>query len=77
VDAVLLRPEVTQVVYGHTALLQSAAAGPRTRTVTLPVAAKVTILGYDGRGTLVDQRTVTGTTVPARVAAGGFTVLRW
>ena len=31
VDAVLLRPEVTQVVYGHAALLQSAAAGPRTR----------------------------------------------
>jgi hypothetical protein len=77
VDAVLLRPEVTQVVYGNTALLQSAAAGPRTRTVALPAAAKVTVLSYDGRGTLVDQRTVSGATVPARVAAGGFTVLRW
>jgi hypothetical protein len=77
VDAVLLRPEVTQVVYGNTALLQSAAAGPRTRTVTLPAAAKVSVLSYDGRGMLVDQRTVFGATVPARVAAGGFTVLRW
>jgi hypothetical protein len=77
VDAVLLRPEVTQVLYGNTALLQSAAAGPRTRTITLPAVARVTVLSYDGRGTLVDQRTVSGATVPARVAAGGFTVLRW
>jgi hypothetical protein len=77
VDALLLRPEVTQVVYGHAALLQSAAAGPRTRPVTLPSAARVTISSYDGRGRLVGRETVSGATVPARVAAGGFTLLRW
>ena len=77
VDAVLLRPEVTQVVYGHAAVLQSAATGPRTRPVTLPAAARVTILGYDGRGRLVDHDTASGATVRARVAAGGFTILRW
>jgi hypothetical protein len=77
VDAVLLRPEVTQVVYGHVALLQSAAAGPRTRPVTLPSAARVTMETYDGTGRLVARSTVAGPAVTARVVAGGFTVLRW
>jgi len=36
VDGVLLRPEVSQVVFGAAALLQSAATGPRTATVTVP-----------------------------------------
>jgi hypothetical protein len=77
VDALLLRPEVTQVVFDHVALLQSAATGQRTRPVTLPGTAKATILSYDGRGRLLARETVTGRTVDAPVAPGGFTVLRW
>jgi hypothetical protein len=77
VDAVLLRPEVSQAVYTRTALLQSAASGPRTRRVDLPAAGPVTVLAYDGAGRLVDRAVLTGPTVRARVAAGGFTLLRW
>jgi hypothetical protein len=77
VDALLLRPEVTQVVFDHTALLQSAATNTRTRTVTLPTTARATILSYDGRGHQLARKTVTGRVVNAPVAAGGFTVLRW
>lgn len=77
VDALLLRPEVSQVVFGHAALLQSAAGGPRTRTVTLPGTARATVSSYDGRGRLLARTTTTGPAVAAPVAAGGFTVLRW
>jgi hypothetical protein len=77
VDALLLRPEVTSVVYEHAAVLQSAAAGARTKAVTVPAGARVTVLSFDGRGALVDRATGTGPAVLARVAAGGFTLLRW
>ena len=77
VDAVLLRPEVSQVVYDHTAVLQSAAAGPRTRTVTVPSGVYVSVTTYDGRGRTVARATATGPTVPVRVVAGGFAVLSW
>ena len=77
VDAVLLRPEVSQVVFGHAALLQSAATGPRVRTVDVPTTGRVTALSYDGRGRLLDRAALTGPVVRAPVAAGGFTVLRW
>jgi hypothetical protein len=73
VDGLLLRPEVSQVVFGGAALLQSAAAGPRTATVTVP--GRVTVLRFDGRGRLLDRGTATGPTVTVRVAAGGFTVV--
>jgi hypothetical protein len=72
VDALLLRPEVSQVVFGRAALLQSAATGPRTVTVSLP--GRVTILSYDGRGHLLDRATRTGPAVTVPVAAGGFTL---
>jgi YD repeat-containing protein len=75
VDGLLLRPEVSQVVFGHAALLQSAAPGPRTRTVT--VTGTATALSYDGHGRLLNRSTLRGPTVRAPVAAGGFTVLRW
>jgi hypothetical protein len=77
VDALLLRPEVTQVVYEHAALLQSAAAGSRVRPVAVPAGARVTVSSYDGSGHLRGHATVTGPRVPARVVAGGFTLLRW
>lgn len=77
VDAVLLRPEVSQVVYTRAAVLQSAAPGPRTREVRVPDAARVTVLAYDGAGRLVDRATRTGPVVAARVVPGGFTLLRW
>jgi YD repeat-containing protein len=77
VDALLLRPEVTQVVFDHAALLQNAAAGPRVRPVEVPTAGHVTALTYDGRGHLLGRSTLTGPTVRALVAAGGYTVLRW
>ena len=77
VDALLLRPEVSQVVYGHTAVLQSAANGPRTRAVTVPAGAHVSVTAYDGRGRTVAHATATGPTVPVRVAAGGFALLSW
>ena len=77
VDALLLRPEVSQVVFDRAALLQSASTGPRTRAVAVPAAARVTALSYDGRGRLLHRSTLTGPTVRAPVAAGGFTVLRW
>jgi hypothetical protein len=73
VDGVLLRPEVSQVVFGAAALVQSAATGPRTATVTVP--GRVTVLSFDGRGRLLDRSTATGPTVRAPVAAGGFTVV--
>ncbi|TDV57576.1 hypothetical protein [Actinophytocola oryzae] len=76
VDALLLRPEVSQVVFDHTALPQSAAPGPRTRTITMTGAHRVTVLSYDGRGRLLNTSTRGGPTVTATVAAGGFTVLR-
>lgn len=75
VDTLLLRPEVSQVVFDGAALLQSAASGPRTRTVTLPSSARVTVLGYDGRGHLLNRTTRTGPTVPVTVAAGGFSLV--
>jgi len=75
VDAVLLRPEVSQVVYGHSALLQSAATGPRTRTVAVP--GRATVRSYDGTGREVGRTVATGPTVTVRVVAGGFTVLHW
>ncbi|HWM07473.1 MAG TPA: hypothetical protein VNP92_34505 [Actinophytocola sp.] len=77
VDAVLLRPEVSQVVYNGTALLQSAASGPRMRAVHLPEAGRVTVARYDGAGRLLDRSVVDGPEVGVRVAAGGFTLLRW
>jgi hypothetical protein len=77
VDAVLLRPEVSQVVYPRAALLQSAASGPRVRRVAVPDAGPVTVLGYDGTGRLVSRATRHGPAVAARVVTGGFTVLRW
>ena len=77
VDAVLLRPEVSQVVFGHAALLQSAATGQRVRPVDVPTTGRVMALSYDGRGRLLDRATLTGPVVRAPVAAGGFTVLRW
>jgi len=77
VDALLLRPEVTQVVYGHAALLQSAASGPRVRPVAVPAGARVTVLSYDGAGRPAGRTTATGPRVPAPVVAGGFTLLRW
>lgn len=77
VDAVLLRPEVSQVVFAAAALLQSAASGPRTREVDVPGASRVTVSSYDGTGRLVATATRTGPSVPALVVAGGFTVLRW
>lgn len=77
VDGLLLRPEVSQVVFTHAALLQNAATTGRTGTVILPGASRVTALRYDGRGHLLDQSTLTGPRVTAPVAAGGFTVLRW
>ncbi|HEV7650929.1 MAG TPA: hypothetical protein VGP26_22515 [Actinophytocola sp.] len=77
VDAVLLRPEVTQVVYGHAALLQSAAPGARVRLVEVPAGARVTVRSYDGAGRPAGATTATGPRVSARVVAGGFTVLRW
>jgi YD repeat-containing protein len=77
VDALLLRPEVSQVVFDRAALLQSASTGPRTRAVAVPAATRVTALSYDGRGRLLHRSTLTGPTVRAPVAAGGFTVLRW
>jgi hypothetical protein len=77
VDALLLRPEVSQVVYPHAALLQSAATGWRTRPVDIGNASRVSVHSYDGAGRLVDRATGAGPTVRARVAPGGFTVLRW
>ncbi|GAB1510431.1 hypothetical protein [Actinophytocola sp. KF-1] len=77
VDALLLRPEVSQVVFNRAALLQSAATGPRVRAVAVPTTGRVTALTYDGRGHLLNRATLTGPTVHAPVAAGGFTVLRW
>jgi len=75
VDALLLRPEVSQVVFDGAALLQSAASGPRTRTVTLPTATRVSMLSYDGRGHLLNRTTRTGPTVTVTVAAGGFSLV--
>jgi hypothetical protein len=77
VDAVVLRPEVTQVVYENAALLQSAAAGPRARHVEVPAGTRVTVLSYDGSGRLAGRTTATGPDVSAPVVAGGFTLLRW
>ncbi|TDQ00846.1 hypothetical protein [Labedaea rhizosphaerae] len=77
VDALLLRPEVSQVVYDHTAVLQSAATGPRTRAVTVPAGARVSVTSYDGRGRTVRHTTAPGPTVEVPVAPGGFTVLSW
>ncbi len=77
VDAVLLRPEVGQVVFGRGALLQSAAAGARERRVVVPGAARVTVRSFDGSGRQVGHEAVTGPEVVVRVVAGGFTLLRW
>jgi hypothetical protein len=77
VDALLLRPEVSQVVYDHTAVLQSAASGPRTRAVAVPVGARVSVTAYDGSGRTVSHTNATGPTVQVRVVAGGFAVLGW
>lgn len=73
VDGLLLRPEVSRVVFGGAALLQSAATGPRTTTVTVP--GRVTVLSFDGKGRLLDRSTANGPTVTVPVAAGGFTVV--
>lgn len=77
VDGVLLRPEVSQVVFGNTALLQNAANGQRVHPVTVSTTGPVTVLSYDGRGRLLHRTTGGGPTVRAPVAKGGFTVLRW
>ena len=77
VDAVLLRPEVSQVVYDHGAVLQSAATGPRTRPVVVPAGAHVSVAVYDELGRTVQHATATGPTVRVRVVPGGFAVLRW
>jgi hypothetical protein len=75
VDAVLLRPEVSQVVYNRAALLQNAASGPRMRTVT--VAGRATVQTFDGTGHEVSRTVATGPEIEVRVAAGGFTLVRW
>jgi hypothetical protein len=75
VEAVMVGRVVSVLLCGRAALLQRAAPGPRTRTVAVP--GPVTMLGYEGHGRLVDRATLTGPSVTARVAAGGFTVLHW
>jgi YD repeat-containing protein len=77
VDGLLLRPEVSQVVYGNTALLQNAANGPRVRPVTVSTTGHVTVLSYDGRGRLLHRTTASGPNLRTPVAKGGYTVLRW
>lgn len=76
VDGLLLRPEVSQVVFGNTALLQNAANGPRVRPVTVS-AGRVTVSSYDGLGRPTHRTTRTGPVVQAPVVEGGYTVLRW
>jgi YD repeat-containing protein len=73
VDGLLLRPEVSRVVFSGAALLQSAATGPRTTTVTVP--GRVTVLSFDGQGRLLERSTAHGPTVTVPIAAGGFTVV--
>jgi hypothetical protein len=77
VDALLLRPEVSQVVYDHTAVLQSAASESRTRAVSVPPGVRVSVTTYDGRGATVRHTTATGPVVQVRLVAGGFAVLSW
>lgn len=79
VDALLLRPVVSQLVLAGedtaTALLHSAARRTTTVEVTLPGAGQAVVTSYDRRGRERRQSVATGDSVEAHVQAGGFTVV--
>ncbi len=79
-DALMLQPLVTRLVLagaGHgIALLRSAASTEQRQRVTVPGRGTAHIWSYDGRGTLVGHHRSRATSVPVRVPAGGFAIVR-
>jgi len=80
VDAVMLEPLVSRYVIGGdgaaTALLRSAARSPRTVAITVPGSGTAMVETYDADGARRSLTAERGSTVPALVLPGGFTVVR-
>jgi hypothetical protein len=80
VDAVMLEPLVSRYVIegdgAATALLRSAARSPQTVAITVPGSGIAMVETYDADGARRSLTAERGSTVPALVLPGGFTIAR-
>jgi hypothetical protein len=80
VDAVMLEPLVSRYVIegdaAATAMLRSAARSPQTVAVVVPGSGTAVVETYDAAGARRVLTAERGSTVPALVLPGGFTVVR-